>query len=284
MRLLRELSRRKLSTRTVAARGPRERDQTMNRSITGATRMTADHSQRRVALATAFSLLFVAVLAAFAQFGAINTLIVPADTTATTNNIVASAGLFRAAIAAFLIVAILDVVVAWGLYVILRPANESLALLVAWLRVVYAAVFAYALVNLLDVAQLLQGTGATSLSPGQIQIWVASSIASFGNGWDLALAIFGLHLVGLGALLFRSVAFPRFLGALVVLAGVGYLADSFGTILVPDYSLTISVFTFLGEALLIAWLFKFAIKGTRSPESHRTVADAPARASEAAAS
>lgn len=46
-------------------------------------------------------------------------------------------------------------------------------------------------------------------------------------------------------------AFPRFLGALVVLAGAGYLADSFGTILVPYYSLTISIFTFAGEALLI---------------------------------
>ena len=252
-----------------------------NRSISGAT---ADHSQRKVALAAAFSLLFMALLAPFAQFGVIQNLTVPADVVATTNNIVASAGLFRAGIAAFLVVAILDVVVAWGLYVILRPANESLALLVAWLRVVYAAVFAYVLVNLLDVAQLLQSANSTPMASAQIHAQVASSIASFGNGWDLALAIFGLHLVGLGALLFTSVAFPRFLGALVTLAGVGYLADAFGAILVPHYTLTISVFTFIGEALLIVWLFKLAIKGTRSPESPRTVVGAPVRATEAAAS
>ena len=66
-----------------------------NRSITGATRPAADHSQRKVAFAAAFSLLFIALLAPFAQFGAIQNLIVPADTAATTNNIVASAGLFR---------------------------------------------------------------------------------------------------------------------------------------------------------------------------------------------
>src|SRR4029079_3673527 len=88
-------------------------------------------------------------------------------------------------------------------------------------------------------------------------------IASFNNGWDLALAIFGFHLVGLGALLFKSVDFPKVLGALVAVAGVGYLADSFGTILVPGYTLTISVFTFSGEALLIIWLFKSAITGSR---------------------
>jgi hypothetical protein len=255
-----------------------------NRSINDPTRPAADHSQRNVALATAFSLLFIAVLAPFAQFGVIQTLIVPADAAATTNNIVASAGLFRAAIAAFLIVATLDVVVAWGLYVLLRPANESRALLVAWLRVVYAAVFAYALVNLLDVAQLLQSASATALSSAQIQAQIASSIASFDNGWDQALTIFGLHLVGLAALLFRSIEFPKILGALVVLAGLGYLADSFGTILVPDYSLTISTFTFVGEALLIVWLFKLAIKGSRSSESSPIAAGAPVRASEAAAS
>ena len=48
---------------------------------------------------------------------------------------------------------------------------------------------------------------------------------------------------------------------LVAIAGGGYLADSFGMILVPDYALTISTFTFVGEALLIFWLFWRAVKG-----------------------
>ena len=135
-----------------------------SRSTTG-DGQTADQSQRRFALVAAIGLLFMAVLAPFAQFGVLQTLIVPADAAATTANILASAGIFRAAIAAFLIIAILDIVVAWGLYILLRPTNASLALLVAWLRVAYAAVFAYALVNLLDVAQLLQGSDAAGLSP-----------------------------------------------------------------------------------------------------------------------
>jgi hypothetical protein len=248
-----------------------------NRSITGATRPAVDHSQRNVALAAAFGLLFMALLAPFAQFGVMQTLVVPGDAVATTSNIVASAGLFRAAIAAFLIVAILDVVVAAGLYAVLRRANESLALLAAWLRVAYAAVFAFALVNLLNVAQLVQGAGATALSAAQLQTQVASFLASFDNSWDLGLAIFGLHLVVLGALLFKSVDFPNVLGALVILAGAGYLADSFGTILVADYALTISVFTFIGEVVLIVWLFKLAIKGSRVSESFRTHEGASAR-------
>ena len=38
------------------------------------------------------------------------------------------------------------------------------------------------------------------------------------------------------------------------------------TILIPDYALTIGAFTFVGEALLIFWLFWRAIKGF-APES-----------------
>jgi hypothetical protein len=242
-----------------------------------------DYSTRRFALVAAFGLLAMALLAPFAQFAVLQTLIVPADLAATITNLLASEDLFREAIAAFLIIAMLDIAVAWALYVLLRPVNETLALLVAWLRVAYAAVFAYALVNLLDVAQLLEGTNVTG-SSSQIQAQVASSIASFNNGWDLGLAIFGLHLVGLGALLIKSVDFPKFLGALVALAGIGYLADSFGTVLVPGYTLTISVFTFIGEALLIIWLIKFAIKGSRSSEDSRSNVGSPALASEAVAS
>lgn len=251
-----------------------------------ATRPLPDlESRRNLALVAAFGLLFMALLAPFAQFGVLQTLIVPADAAATTANIAGSAWLFRAAIAAFLVVAILDVVVAWALYVLLRPVNEILALLVAWLRVVYAAVFAYALVNLFDVAQLVHG-GAASATAGQaeqLQAQVASSVASFANGWDLALAIFGLSLLGLGALILKSVDFPGFIGALVMLAGVGYLADSFGTILVPGYSLTISTFTFVGEALLTVWLFRVAYKVNRPAVPSVAAAPAPGRSSEAVA-
>lgn len=252
--------------------------------MTATRPLPGDTSKRSVALVAAFSLLFMALLAPFAHFGVLQNLVVPADAAATTANIIGSTGLYRAAIAAFLIVVILDVVVAWALYVLLRPGNESLALLVAWLRVVYAAVFAFALVNLFDVAQLLSGATVTAGQSELLQAQVASSVASFANGWASALAIFGLHLVGLGALAFRSAAFPRLLGALVILAGTGYLADSFGKILLPGYSLTVSTFTFVGEALLIVWLFWIAIKAPRRSESSRIAVPAPGRSSEAVAS
>ncbi len=238
-------------------------------------RPTADISPRKVALIAGIGLLVMALLAPFALFGVLQNLVVPTDAAATVENIIASEGLFRAGIAAFLIVIMLDVVVAWALYVLLRPVSRTLALLTAWLRLAFAAVFASALVNLLDVAQLLGGADGASLQPAQLQAQVMSSIASFDNGWIvIAHAIFGLHLFGLGYLLFRSAHFPRFLGVLVIIAGGGYLVDSFGMILVPNYALSIGAFTFVGEALLIFWLFWRAIKGFPS-ESDPTESESP---------
>lgn len=224
-------------------------------------RPTADISQRKVALIAGLGLLSMALLAPFALLGVLPNLVVPADAAATVNNFIASEGLFRIAIAAVLIVTMLDILVAWALYVLLRPVNRTVALLVGWLRLVAAAAFLAALTNLLDVAQFLGGAERSALQPEQVQAQVMASIASFDNGWDIMLAIFGLHLLALGYLLFRSADFPRFLGVLVVIAGAGYLADTFTRILVPDFAFTFSVYTFVGEPLLIVWLFYRAIKG-----------------------
>jgi hypothetical protein len=223
--------------------------------------LRAHEVRRRIALTSGLGLLFMAVLAPLAHFGVLQDLIVPTDAAATVANITASEGLFRLAIAALLVVTFLDIVVAWALYVLLKPVNETLALLVGWLRLAAPAVFAMALANLLDVAQLVGGAADSVLPADQLGAQVMASIASFDNGWDMSLAIFGLHLLGLGFLLFKSADFPRFLGILVVVAGGGYLADSFTRILVPDFEFTFSLFTFVGEALLIFWLLWRAIKG-----------------------
>ena len=85
----------------------------------------------------------------------------------TINNIIASERLYRSGIAAFPIVIVMAVVVVWALYVLLRPIDRTLALLVGWLRLVYASVFGYALVNLLDVAQLVGGAEQSGHARGR---------------------------------------------------------------------------------------------------------------------
>jgi hypothetical protein len=88
-------------------------------------------------------------------------------------------------------------------------------------------------------------------------------INSFYDIWDGALIFIGIHLVILGYLLYKSGTtpsyesgyIPKVLGVLLAIAGVGYVIDSFGQVLVADYAFEVAVFTFLGEVLLIFWLF-----------------------------
>ena len=241
--------------------------------IATSTPTPAASSRRYASLAAGLGLLGMAVLAPIAHFGVLETLVQPNDATATVSNILAAEGSFRLAVAALLVVSFLDMLVAWAVYILLRPVNRPLALLAAWLRLAAAAAFLPALANLLDVAQLLGGTATATVPAVQLEAQVMASLASFHNGWDIILAVFGLHLVGVGVLVFRSVAFPRFLGVLVAVAGLGYLADTFARILVPDFDFTFSHLTFVGEPLLIGWFLWRAIKGfTDEPGDPRQLA------------
>jgi hypothetical protein len=222
----------------------------------------ADISIRKSALVAGFGLLLMAILAPIANFGVFETLIVPGDATATADNIMASPGLFRTGIFVFLIVAILDVVVAWALYILLKPVNKSLSLLAAWLRVVYAAIFVSALSQPLIVLQLLNGSEYLKVfETNQLHVQVLLSLNAFIDEWNMGLVIFGLHLLVLGYLAFKSGYIPKILGILVIIAGLGYLIDNLGKLLSPNYNVTIAMFTFIGEVLLIFWLLWKGIKG-----------------------
>jgi hypothetical protein len=152
----------------------------------GTAHTTADVSLRRAAVVAGLGLLVMAVLAG-TMFAAYENLVVSGDAAKTARNIVDHELLLRTIICGFLIVAVLDVVVAWALYVFLSPANRSIALLSAWFRVVYAAVFAAALSNLLVAVRLL--TDADSLKAfgtGQLNAQVMNSVNAFNDGWDAA--------------------------------------------------------------------------------------------------
>lgn len=210
------------------------------------------------------ALLLMTILAPIAHFGILQKLIVPEDPALTYSALVDSENSLRIAVFLFLVVAILDIIVAWALYLVFRPENSSISLLSAWLRIVYSAIFAFVANNLLQVIPLLGGVEpAAAFTVNQLHAQVMQYLDAFQSGWNLSLSVFGLHLAILGILVFKSVNFPKFLGVLVFIAGIGYLVDSFSKVLFSDYALTVSMYTFIGEVLLIFWLFWRGARGPR---------------------
>jgi len=215
----------------------------MNQSTTTTT-WNRDTRPRTAAVVAGIGLLLMAVLAAFANFGVIQNLIAAGNPETTAANLIESAARFRLGAAGMLIVAALDVLVAWGLYVVLRSVNPSLSLLGAWFRLAYAAIFAVV------INYLFGALRAAPLDPNQALFL----IESYNQGWQIGLVIFGLHLCIVGALLWRPGVFSRIVAVLVIVAGAGYLVDGLGSTLSPAYSLELGRFTFVGELVFIVWL------------------------------
>lgn len=229
------------------------------------TNKSIDISLSNSAIIAGIALLLMAIIVPIANFAILQGLIVPGDAAKTVSNIVASDGLFRIGICLFLIVAILDIVVAWALYIFLKPVNRSLSLLTALFRIVYATILGFVLIYLVNVLQLLSGKDyLASFETNQLHAQVMLSLNTFTLGWDIGLIIFGFHLLLLGYLLFKAGYMKKILGIFIILASLGYLFDGFGKLLSSNYNLQIAMFTFIGEVILIFWLL---IKGRKIKEA-----------------
>lgn len=151
----------------------------------------------------------------------------------------------RLAGVAFLLVAALDVVAAWGLHLLLRrrATPASTATLVS--RAGYAA--------------LLAGSAAVLAWPG------GAGAPAFTREWSVALVVFGLHLVIAGTALWRTRIAPRLVALTTVLAGVAYLLDDVLTRLAAADASVVLVPLMLGELVLVGWLLLTARRGASAP-------------------
>ena len=71
------------------------------------------------------------------------------------------------------------------------------------------------------------------------------------------MIFWGLWLIPLGILVYRSRFLPRFLGVWLIVNGLGYLVNSFTGLLLPQYQNAVGTFTFpalTGEVAFVLWL------------------------------
>ena len=86
-------------------------------------------SERKSAVIAGTSIIIMA-LAAFFSYGFVHeSLVVTGDASTTYTNITTSISLFKGEIFGWLIILISDIIVAWALYIFLKPINKSLSLL-----------------------------------------------------------------------------------------------------------------------------------------------------------
>jgi hypothetical protein len=212
-------------------------------------------SLRQAALLAGLGLMIMTIAAPFAEFFVYSKLVVRGDIEATVQNMQAHGGLLLAGIFAYLITFIMDLVVAWALYVLLIPVNQPVSLLTAWFRVVYTAIALFAMLKLVSVYRLLSpADDQMMLGPDQLLIQVDGLLDAFRYEWGVGLILFGIHLLMLGWLVYRSSYIPRVLGILLVVAGAGWVVYELGPYLLPNANLEFLMITFFGELVFMLWL------------------------------
>lgn len=177
---------------------------------------------------------------------------------------------FRWGLVAALASALLFVLTAWALYVLLRPVDEPLALLLLVLNAVGVAVQCASYLPLLAV--LAQGDAAAdvdALTGPQLDALALLSIDTYRVGFVIAQVFFSAWLFPLGVLALRSGLLPRVLGWLVLLDGVMVIVWLLQVFLAPGHpaiSYPSWVIGFVAEFGLALWLLVRGVTGER-PES-----------------
>lgn len=241
------------------------------------TTLTVDTTTRRTAAFAGLTYLVIIAAGIFAEFFVRSSLKVAGDAALTAGNIVAAEGLFRAGVAADIVMILADVVLGLLLYVLFRAVSRPLALLAAFLRLAQAAVLGMNLLNLFFALQLLSGAGYLAvLGAEQQQALALLFLEAHAFGYAVGLAFFGLHLVVLGYLVLKSGLLPRLLGVMLLIAAAAYLGDTFARIMLTDYAsyeglLTMVVLpaAFIAELAMALWLL---LKGVRTPQLEREIA------------
>jgi hypothetical protein len=236
----------------------------------GTSRLRVPHELGPQGCARLIGALYLVVFGCgvFSELVVRGALIVDGDAAATAANVVASDGLFRVGLASDLVMLLADVGVAVLLYALLRPIGRTLALLAAAFRLVMTAVIAASLIAYSSAGELATGY-TTALGAEPADALVLLSLEAHAQGYLIALVFFGLHLLVLGWLLLRSRYVPRFLAGLLLVAGVGYLVDSFAAFLSPAYDGALSPIVlapaFVAELALPLWLLVKGVDLRRGP-------------------
>jgi len=128
--------------------------------------------------------------------------------------------LFRLGIFIALVVQLVYILLVLFFYKLLRPVNQSAAVLMATLVLVAVPIAILNELNNFAVLQLLSAT----------EVWAVYSV----NQLQAMMSLFlELHDYGI----------------LIIIAGCGYVLDAIFAILFADFSVSVSQFTFVGELL-----------------------------------
>jgi len=225
-------------------------------------------SPKRLARIAGVLYLLNGITAGFA-FGYVIAKVYVAGAAATTAaNVVANSGLVRVGAVSDLFQATDWVFLALTLYILLKHVHQGAARAMVVLVAVGAAILC-----LNDVFQLesvrvaTDGSYAAALGAAGASALVLLLLEIHHYGFLIAQIFFGLWLVPLGYLAYRSAMFPKALSVGLIVGGGCYLVGMLAVFLVPDLGEKINVFVTIPSAIAeISMVLYLLVIGVKVPQ------------------
>lgn len=205
---------------------------------------------KRLARIAGVLYLIVGIFGGFAVGYANPAVYVPGDAAKTAANVSANAELVRAAVLADLLQATAFVFLAMVLYVLLKGVHKSVARAMVILVAIATAIMC--LNEVFQFSALLVAGDESYVTAFGVEgsnALVMLLMDMFHYGFLIAQIFFGLWLIPLGYLAYRSGIFLKALGVVLVLGGVSYLVDLVIAFLAPDLSKQIHAFLAIAPAV-----------------------------------
>lgn len=227
--------------------GPTEEKPTMN-------------SPKRLARIAGILYLLVGIFGGFAQGFVYPRMYIAGDATTTTTNLIENSGLVRIGIVADLFQATVWVFVAMTLYRLLKHINQSVASAMVILAAIGASITC--LNAVFEFEALRVATGAvnlTSFGTMGSNTLVLLLVDTHHYGLLIVQIFFGLWLVPMGYLAYKSGWFPRALGIALVVTSVSYLLDLLAAFLFPQVSVQIHGFLSIAPTIAEPWMVGYLL-------------------------
>jgi hypothetical protein len=211
--------------------------------------------------------LIVAVFGIFAIIYVLGKVYTPGDAAATAANVLTNSGLIRIGVIADLFQATVFAFLGMVLYQLLHHVNKN----VARSMMIHVAIATTIMcLNLIfEFAALLVATDpsyATAFGAAGSNALVLLLLDMHHYGFLIAQTFFGLWLVPLGYLAYKSGMFPKALGIVLIVGGVCYLVDMLLKFLVPDFAATVTTFLIIPFTVAEVWMLGYLlVKGVKDP-------------------
>ncbi len=198
---------------------------------------------------------------------------VPGDAVDTVSNILASEWLFRLGFVSNLVGLILQLFLVHVLYELFKSVDKGQARLMVIFVVAGVSVAFLNNLNLYAPILLFSGAGYLSaFNPAQLQTLAMVFFDMYKHGIHIAEIFWGLWLIPLGLLVYKSGFIPKALGVLLIVGCFGQLISFLSIFLFPGYSTILTPIAetiMLGELPIFLWLL---IKGVTDQQPAATKA------------